>query len=43
VNGGVVLAVGDVAVEEGLGGGFIYETRETMMMPSRSAIVTVPV
>jgi hypothetical protein len=26
VNGGVVLGVGDVAVEEGLGGAFIHET-----------------
>jgi hypothetical protein len=43
VNRGVVLAVGDVAIEEGLGGAFIHKLRDTMMMPSRSAIVTVPV
>jgi hypothetical protein len=44
VNRRAVLTVGDVAVEEGLVGAPSYmKLRETVMFPSRSLIVTVPV
>jgi hypothetical protein len=43
VNRSVVLAVGNIAVEEGLGGAFIDEIARDDDVPSRSAMVTVPV
>jgi hypothetical protein len=43
VNRGIVLAVGDITIEKGLGGAFIHETARDDNYASRSAIVTVPV
>ena len=44
VNRGIVLAVGDVTVEESVAGAFIFETARNSDVPiSRWLIVTVPV
>ncbi len=44
VNRGIVLAVGDVTVEESVAGAFMFETARNSDVPiSRWLIVTVPV